>query len=190
MHAHSVAPVSVAASTAMWFAMMAAMMAPTVWPWVRSFSRFGGGSPVWFASGYLVSWLGYSMAAAAVQRLVHMPAATAPVVLAGAGLYQFAPLKRACLAHCRNPFSFFLVQWRNGPTGGFRMGIDHGLYCVGCCWALMATMLVVGMTNVWWMLALAAANFVEQVMPHGDKLRVPVGVALIVIASRVYWRVF
>ncbi len=178
------------AHLAMWFAMMAAMMAPTVWPWVRAFSRFGGGSPVWFSSGYLVAWLAYASVAAAIQAAFRLPPLLTPVALAFAGVYQFAPLKRACLTHCRNPFSYFLARWRGGPAGGFRMGLDHGLYCVGCCWALMATMLAVGVTNAWWMLALATTAFVEQVVPRGDALRLPVGIVLLVAAAGSFGRLW
>jgi predicted metal-binding membrane protein len=100
-------------------------------------------------------------------------------VLIGAGLFQFTLLKRACLTHCRNPLSFLLARWNNGPIGGYRLGLSHGWFCVGCCWALMATTLVVGMSNLWWMLAVTAAVFVEQVVPRGHLLRVPLGVALV-----------
>lgn len=167
--------------TAMWFVMMAAMMAPTVWPWVRSFHRLGGAT-LPFAFGYLAAWLGYSVAAAAVQLAVRTPAMLAPAVFVVAGLWQFAPTKRACLDHCRNPISYFLARWRGGPAGGFRMGFDHGIYCVGCCWAIMATMLFVGMSSVWWIAVLAGVTFVEQVAPRGDRLRIPLGLVLIAAA--------
>ncbi len=211
---------------AMWFVMMAAMMAPTVWPWVRAFHRFdavdpasagGTGGPFGgsglvgvsgalgagrrargpraigtavFGAGYLAAWLVYSLGAAllhlALQRTGVFdpghglgPAAGAAILVA-AGLYQFAPLKRACLTHCRNPFGFFLSRWRSGPAAGFRMGLLHGLFCVGCCWALMLTALAVGVMSLWWMAALTAAAFVEQAVPGGARLRVPLGLALIV----------
>ncbi len=207
---------------AMWFVMMAAMMAPTVWPWVRAFHRFDAVDPggaggagtgglfgasgalgagrrargpraigtAVFGAGYLAAWLVYSLGAAllhlALQRTGVFdpghglgPAAGAAILVA-AGLYQFAPLKRACLTHCRNPFSFFLSRWRSGPAAGFRMGLLHGLFCVGCCWALMLTALAVGVMSLWWMAALAGVAFVEQVAPRGDLLRVPLGIALVV----------
>ena len=105
--------------------------------------------------------------------------AVGAAILIGAGTFQFAPIKQACLTHCRNPITYFLTRWRNGPTGGFRLGLGHGLFCVGCCWALMALALIVGMTHVLWMVALTLAVFVEQVLPHGHRLRIPLGVALI-----------
>lgn len=183
--------------TLTWFGMMAAMMAPTVWPWVRSFGRFDNtltgvaaiAATATFASGYLMAWLVYSVVAAALQLafqsagaldpLSGMTAAAGGAVFLIAGLYQFAPLKRACLTHCRSPFTWFLSRWRAGASGAFRMGFGHGVYCVGCCWALMATALAVGVMSLWWMAALAALAFAEQVAPSGRHLRVPIGVGLL-----------
>lgn len=186
------------ALTAMWVAMMSAMMAPTAWSWVQAFRRFGlhdtrGGRRIvetaLFAGGYLAAWLLYSLAAAGLQLALlqqgvfdadaGMPPLLSGGVLVAAGAFQFAPLKRACLTHCRNPFSYLLSRWRNGPANGFRIGFGHGIFCVGCCWALMATALAVGVMNVWWMAALAVAAFVEQVAPKGDQVRVLLGVSLI-----------
>jgi len=191
-HLHSAALPGALPMVAVWFAMMAAMMAPTAWPWVLSFHRLSGRgqSPAslptaMFASGYLVAWLGYSTAAVALQRVLapsivddaRLPAALFLI----AGLYQFAALKTACLAHCRSPLSYFLARWRDGAAGSFAMGIRHGAYCVGCCWALMATMLAAGLMNAWWMAALAALTAVEQVAPSGHRVRRPAGVALILL---------
>ncbi len=185
MHQHGDAP-SFAAAATMWLAMMAAMMAPAAWPWIRSFHRFGSSAPsstVRFAAGYLAAWVPYSLAGAALQLAVPTPATIAPLVFAAAGVYQLAPLKSACLRHCRNPIGYFLANWRSRPIASFRMGLEHGVYCVGCCWALMATMLVVGATQVWWMVALAAVAFVEQVVANGHRMRVPLGLALIGAAA-------
>jgi predicted metal-binding membrane protein len=183
----------------MWFAMMTGMMAPVAWPWVRAFQRVDGdrrlgragalASTLTFSSGYLTAWLGYAIAAAALQMALLPSAAhgdrlpwssmASAVILMGAGVYQFAPAKRACLTHCRNPLTYFLRRWREGRIAGFRLGFGHGLFCVGCCWALMLTALVVGMSHVGWMLALTAVVFTEQVVPHGHRLRAPLGIALI-----------
>ena len=73
--------------------------------------------------------------------------------------------------HCRNPLTYFLTRWRDGASGGFRMGFHHGLFCVACCWALMATTLAVGVMSLWWMAALAVVTFAEQVSPWGDRVR-------------------
>ena len=143
-----------------------------------------------FCAGYLAIWFLFSLLATLGQWLLERALLLTPmmesaspvlsgVLLVAAGLYQFAPLKRACLTHCRSPIGFFLTRWRNGPAAGFRIGLEHGIHCLGCCWALMATALAVGVMNLWWMAALAAIALVEQVAPHGDTFRRPLGVALI-----------
>jgi predicted metal-binding membrane protein len=172
--------------------MMALMMAPTAWPWMAAFRRVVDRSAMAtaaFAAGYLSAWLAYAAAAGVAQAgLVRVDVLDgssaarpwlAAAILVGAGVYQLVPLKRACLTHCRNPISYLLQRWHDAPRSGFRLGFGHGVYCVGCCWALMATMLAVGMTHVWWMGALAAATFIEQVVPHGHRARVPLGLALV-----------
>ena len=166
--------------TGMWFAMMTAMMAPTVWPWVAAFNRFGGNTAL-FSGGYAAAWLLYSLAAASIQMLLPHELSTGLTasILLAAGAFQFAPLKRACLMHCRNPLTYFLVHWRNGASGSFGMGLHHGLFCVACCWALMATTLAVGVMSLWWMAAVAATTFAEQVSPRGEHVRIGVGLALI-----------
>ena len=168
----------------MWFAMMTAMMVPTVWPWVSAFNRLGGNTTL-FSGGYAAAWLFYSLAAAAIQMLLphELPRALTASILLTAGVFQFAPLKRACLMHCRNPLTYFLVHWRNGAAGSFGMGMHHGLFCVACCWALMATTLAVGIMSIWWMAALAAVTFAEQVMPFGEHIRKGVGIALLIAAA-------
>jgi predicted metal-binding membrane protein len=168
-------------SVAIWFVMMTVMMVPAVSPWVLSFNRLGG-SPVIFSGGYAAAWLLYAIAAASIQLLLphEIPNTIAASVLFIAGAFQFAPIKRACLTHCRNPLTYFLARWRDGRSGGFRMGFGHGLFCVACCWALMATTLVVGMTSILWMAALAVVTFAEQVSPWGDRVRIIAGIALLI----------
>jgi predicted metal-binding membrane protein len=199
-HHHFVQPgLTFAPLALMWLVMMTAMMAPTVWPWVRAFHRFGLGTQssshpglatLAFIGGYVVSWAGYSIAAATVQnalgelRLLDEPrgrlaAWPAAAILAVAGVYQLTPFKRACLTHCRNPITYFLTRWRDGAAGGFRMGVAHGAFCVGCCWALMGTALAVGVMSPWWMAALTIAVLVEQVTPWGLWARMPIGLALL-----------
>jgi predicted metal-binding membrane protein len=172
----------------MWFLMMSAMMIPTVSPWVLSFNRLGG-SPSVFSGGYAAAWLLYSLAAASIQLLLphQLPPLPAASILFIAGAFQFAPIKRACLMHCRNPLTYFLTRWRDGASGGFRMGFHHGLFCVACCWALMATTLAVGVMSLWWMAALAVVTFAEQVSPWGDRIRVVVGIGLMVYAATLRW---
>jgi len=194
-HAHAAPGTAFWPLAFMWFGMMAAMMAPTVWPWVQAFRRFSGGQSGFgatarFASGYLFAWFGYAIGAAVLQKALQANAlmqATGDVVLPRsgavifliAGLYQFAPLKRACLTHCRTPFGYFLSHWRNGPMSAFRMGVHHGLFCVGCCWALMLTAFAIGVMNVLWMATLGAFALIEQVSPHGQSLRRGLGIALL-----------
>ena len=175
----------------MWFAMMAAMMLPTSAPWVRvlaSLTERGGRvrSGALFLAGYLGVWLLFSVAAAVVQvgltDALFLPGRDSPVsglFLVGAGIYQLSPVKAACLRHCRNPLTYFLTRWRNGPRGALDMGWAHGLYCLGCCWALMSLALVLGVMDLLWMAVLAAAVFVENVAPGGAVIGRVAGVALV-----------
>lgn len=192
-------------AASMWFGMMAAMMLPVSIPWVRaliSLSDGGGGvragtpparepwarvrSGALFLAGYLSVWLLFSLAAAAVQLGT---AAVVPLdrdgplagfLLVGAGLYQLSPVKAACLRHCRNPLTYFLTRWRDGPRGALGMGWGHGLYCLGCCWALMALALVLGVMNLLWMAVLAAVVCVENLAPGGAVIGRIAGVGLVV----------
>lgn len=181
----------------MWLAMMAVMMTPTVWPWLVAFGRLTAAGPgLWprfgatipFAGGYASAWAGYAALAAGLQVALAstgwldgngaLPRGAGAIVLVMAGAYQFVPLKRACLRHCRSPLTTLLNRWHDRAPHGFGLGLAHGAFCVGCCWALMATSLAVGMASVWWMALLAAIVFVEQVAPGGDRVRVPLGLAL------------
>ncbi len=192
-------------AASMWFGMMAAMMLPVSIPWVRaliSLSDGGGGvragvpsarepwarvrSGALFLAGYLSVWLLFSLAAATVQLGT---AAVVPLdrdgplagfLLVGAGLYQLSPVKAACLRHCRNPLTYFLTRWRDGPRGALGMGWGHGLYCLGCCWALMALALVLGVMNLLWMAVLAAVVCVENLAPGGAVIGRIAGVGLVV----------
>lgn len=190
----------------MWFGMMAAMMLPVSIPWLRvliSLSEGGRGSrPAvggevaghWarvrsgalFLAGYLTVWLLFSLAAAAVQLgtagIVPLgrESPVAGFFLVGAGLYQLSPVKAACLRHCRNPLTYFLTRWRNGPRGALGMGWGHGLYCLGCCWALMALALVLGVMDLLWMAVLAAVVCIENVAPGGAVIGRVAGAGLVV----------
>lgn len=179
----------------MWQTMMVAMMTPTVAPWVGAYARLvGAGSgaavaaPLSFAAGYFAIWLVYSAGAALLQftassvgLLGHGGASplAASALLIGAGAFQFAPARQACLTHCRNPLSYLLARWVNGPIGGFRLGLTHGAYCVGCCWLLMLTGLALGLTNLAWMALLTVVISLEQGMRTGVGLGRLFGAALI-----------
>jgi predicted metal-binding membrane protein len=181
---------TLALTAASWTAMMSVMMAPTVAPWAAAFHRFGLAqgenrtrfpATLSFLSGYFVVWALFGFVVALAQVAVVPSARSSGVILVGAGLFQFTSLKQTCLMHCRNPFSFLLARWQDGPLSAFHLGASHGAYCVGCCWALMMTSLAVGFMSLWWMAALAATTFVEQAIAWGARLRAPVGVALVAI---------
>tara|TARA_R110002020_G_scaffold441495_2_gene652330 strand:+ start:6272 stop:7204 length:933 start_codon:yes stop_codon:yes gene_type:complete len=165
----------------MWFAMSAAMMLPTAAPMIRTYAEIADtaaarGEPVVhpavLTAGYLVVWAGASLAFTGVQMAIGKltdGSATGPVtgvvagiVLLGAGAYQFTPLKQACLVKCRNPFTTLFARWRTNVGGVFRLGMGQGVWCLGCCWALMLIMLAVGSMNVVWMAALTLFTFVEK----------------------------
>jgi len=99
-----------------------------------------------------------------------------------AGLYQFTPLKRLCLRHCRSPSAFLRLHWRDGEGAALRMGMSHGLYCLGCCWALFSVMVAAGgMMSVTWMLVMTLVVFAEKVLPYGPRISVAVAVGLIAL---------
>jgi predicted metal-binding membrane protein len=99
-------------------------------------------------------------------------------LLVAAGLFQMTPLKAACLAHCRNPLSFFLARWQDGPVGAFQMGFRHGVYCLGCCWALMALSFALGVMNLLWMAALTLIICVEKIAFGGERMSRGLGFVL------------
>ncbi len=183
----------------MWWVMMAAMMLPSAAMMVMTFStvsrrRRDRDQPyvgtVVFASGYLIAWGGFSLAAAGSQwgleRLALMSPMTAvysPIVggglLIASGLYQFSSLKHACLHHCRSPFDFILNRWREGSAGAMRMGLEHGLYCLGCCWVMMTLLFVFGVMNLLWIAALTTLVLLEKAMPGGQVLARAGGILMI-----------
>jgi predicted metal-binding membrane protein len=182
----------------MWQAMTVAMMTPTTLNWLFAFAALVGRSEPRrtfravgaFAAGYFFIWLGYSILGAALQMALQhsglldrgekLPSSAAGVVLIAAGIVHFTPLSRACLRHCRNPLTYFLAHWDNGPHGGFRFGVAHGSYCVGCCWALMLTGFAMGVMNMVWMGFLTILMCVEKLAPRGDRIAGVVAAALIV----------
>lgn len=186
-------------AAAAWFVMTAAMMTPVVAPWVRAYATLlapdpgRAGRDPWvaaavFAAGYAAVWAVFSVAMAAIQLLLVSRAylvgdRVGPIagglVLVGAGLFQFSALKASCLAHCRNPLGYFLQHWHDGPPSSFRLGLSHGLFCLGCCWALMATAFAVGTMHVTWMLVLAVVAVAEQTLPAGRAFARVVGAGLV-----------
>jgi predicted metal-binding membrane protein len=181
---------------AMWFVMMAAMMLPAAAPAILLYGRVAArqvpavAPSSQFATGYLVAWAGFSLVAAAVQQAATRAGVLDAMTLGthdragallwlAAGLYQLTPLKRACLAQCRSPAAFFARHWRQGRLAGLRLGLAHGLFCIGCCGALMALLFVGGAMNLAWALMLATVVAVEKVAPRGDRIGRLLGVAMI-----------
>ncbi|MEP7140204.1 MAG: DUF2182 domain-containing protein [Caldimonas sp.] len=190
------------AALAMWSVMMLAMMLPSVAPSASMFATLSARrdaegarrASASYVTGYVSAWIGYGAAAALAQWLLaHVllldPMAqstsawlSAAIVL-GAGAFQFTPLKQACLSKCRTPLAFFMAKWRDGARGAVVVGLQHGSYCVGCCWALMAVMFVVGAMNLVWMAALTLLILAEKVTPARWRFDRWVGVALLAAGS-------
>jgi predicted metal-binding membrane protein len=165
-----------------WLVMMAAMMFPSVAPTVALYStmtkRRNPLAPLVFVSGYLLTWTAAGLLAYAVSsagRRLSGEALTwdragrwvAGGVLVVAAVYELTPLKSVCLRHCRSPLGFLLGSWRDGLPGALRMGAKHGAWCVGCCWALMASLFALGVMSVAWMALVAALIALEKTLPWG-----------------------
>jgi predicted metal-binding membrane protein len=185
---------------ALWVVMMVAMMFPTAAPMILMFARVHGerrqhGRPVVptfvFVSSYLAVWTVFGVlaygAATGAERLADRSmwlmdnaARIGGVVLILAGLYQLSPLKRACLTKCRTPMSFILGSWRDGYWGSFAMGLEHGAYCLGCCWLLMVLLFPLGVMNLAAMALIVLVMFVEKSTPFGRRTAGLAGLGLIV----------
>jgi predicted metal-binding membrane protein len=180
---------------AMWALMMAAMMLPSAWPMIRSFvdvssRKRQAARGRAFVGAYLLIWCAFSVFATifqwALQRagwvdpmIVSTSAWLTGALLVIAGVYQFSPLKRMCLAGCRTPIGFMIGEWRPGARGAWTMGLRHGLLCAGCCWALMALLFVGGAMNLAWVVALSIVVAIEKMAPKGDRIALLLGVVLI-----------
>jgi len=173
----------------MWWIMMIGMMLPSAAPMILTFAtvnarrraRAQPGVPTaLFAAGYVLAWGGFSIAATLAQWALESAALLSPMAMSvtsarlggvlflAAGLYQLTPLKRACLIACRSPVDFVVNRWRDGAIGALRMGLEHGLSCLGCCWILMALLFVGGAMNLVWVAVLAIAVLVEKLFPFGE----------------------
>jgi predicted metal-binding membrane protein len=144
-------------------------------------------------AGYLAVWMAFSLGATALQRALATTSILSPmmevtstrasaVLLLAAGLYQFTPLKNACLRICQSPLGFLMTRWRSGTWGAFRMGVDHGVYCVGCCWALMLLLFAGGVMNLTVIVALTAVVAIEKLARIGVHGAQAIGVVLIAAA--------
>jgi len=166
-----------------WTVMMAAMMLPSVAPFALLYARGASSSaaPGLLAVGYLGVWALVGIPAYALDRALGMdhPTATAAVLVA-AGLYQLSPLKQACLRRCRSPVDFLVQHWHPGLSGAVRLGAEHGAYCLGCCLALMAVLVVAGGMGLIWVVAIAGVVAAEKLLPHGPLLGTIGGIGLVV----------
>jgi predicted metal-binding membrane protein len=185
-------PPPLGALVAMWSLMMVAMMLPSATPAILLYARvraFRGDVVVAptsvFLGGYVSLWLAFSIVVAAAQRLLVGSSAALDSrfaqagVLIFAGLYQLSPLKSACLRQCRSAGQFFSLNWRPGWNGAILLGLRHGTYCLGCCWALMALLFVGGVMNLLWIVGLTLLVAVEKLMPGGRLIGRLAGIALI-----------
>jgi len=184
----------------MWWMMMLAMMLPSAAPMILLFAALNrkqrdSGRPYVatsvFALGYLAAWAGFSLVATMLQWGFELTGMLSPslvgtnvifcgALLVAAGTYQLTPIKHACLSHCRSPLAFLGTRWRRGARGALRMGVEHGAYCVGCCWFLMGLLYFGGVMNLYWIVGLALFVLFEKTIPAGHWLGYATGVGLCV----------
>ena len=187
----------------MWAVMMAAMMVPSAAPMILLFATVNRRrreqqkpyvSTLVFLAGYVVIWVGFAGGATVANWALHthgllssMAGSTldsnggsilGAAFLLAAGVFQWSPLKYTCLSHCRTPMGFIMSDWRDGTGGALRMGLQHGVFCLGCCWVLMALLFVLGIMNLVWIAALAAFVLLEKVVPKGQMLGRAAGLLL------------
>jgi predicted metal-binding membrane protein len=182
----------------MWWVMMAAMMLPSAAPILLLFARINrkqkaAGRPFIptgiFAAGYLVAWGGFSLLATGLQWELERLGLLSPMmvttnywlggaILIAAGVWQLTPIKGMCLRHCRSPMGFLVQSWRPGHGGAFRMGLEHGSFCLGCCWFLMGLLFFGGIMNLFWIIGLAVFVLLEKTVPMGSWIGRIVGVGV------------
>jgi predicted metal-binding membrane protein len=191
-------PGHAALMTLMWALMMLAMMLPSAAPMIllhttvsrRRDPERGGRRALLFTLGYAAIWSGFAVGATAAQWALERTALLTPamslgstvvasLLFLGAGIYQFTPLKQACLRQCRSPLEFLVGQWRGGGAGAFIMGAQHGAYCVGCCWAVMVLLFVGGVMNMTWIAGLALLVLAEKLLPSGQLVGRVLGIGLV-----------
>ena len=189
----------------MWWVMMIAMMVPSAAPMILLYARVVGraadhgqslaafGRTSIFLAGYLTIWFGFSIMATLTQSVLEVSGildgmrmwstsrTLSAALVVGAGIYQLTPVKSACLEHCRAPVGYLAAHFRPGNLGAWRMGLEHGAYCVGCCWALMLLLFVGGTMNLIWIAGLAILVLVEKQLARGKWLERIIGSILIVV---------
>ena len=183
----------------MWAEMMVAMMLPSATSMIVIFANIQRKrreqerpfiSTGIFVLGYLAVWTGFSAVAAVLQWALHAKALVSPMMvstspalggalLIAAGIFQWSPLKKACLTNCCSPLNFLITGWREGKWGAFVMGLKHGAHCAGCCWFLMLLLFVAGVMNVWWIALLTILVLIEKMVPRGLMLGKIAGVLFV-----------
>ncbi len=196
-------PLSLALMFVMWSVMMVAMMLPSASPAIVMYStlarkRKETGSaiaPAWlFTLGYLAVWTAFSALATGLQfglqeaallteMMVLRSAWLSGLLLMAAGIYQWLPIKDACLQKCRAPLQYFMFNWRPGNAGAFLMGAEHGGFCLGCCWAIMLLLFVAGVMNLLWVAVIAVFVLIEKLIPNGAFVGRFSGLAMIVLGG-------
>lgn len=186
----------------MWAIMMAGMMLPSALPIIHLIGKINRqrqareapyAASFYFIFGYLLAWCGYSFAITILQWWFHHLALLTPmmksaqleftcVILLLAGVYQWLPIKQRCLSHCRSPLGFITSSWQEGIQGAIKMGFSHGQYCLGCCWALMALLLVFGVMSLQWIFALTLLVAIEKIAPQGALFSKIIGAMLVLLA--------
>jgi predicted metal-binding membrane protein len=183
-----------------WQLMIVAMMLPSSLPLVRLYGAIAAGqerpgrSTAALLSGYAAVWTAFGVAAflldVVVHRIVHSlpwlqvhPHVIAGSVLVVAGAFQFTDLKDRCLRECRHPVPFLMSHYERGPRAAFGLGVAHGLFCLGCCWALMLVGFASGVANLWWMAALTAVMVYEKTGRRGREAVAPIGVSLLIAGA-------
>ena len=197
----------IGAQFVMWTVMMIAMMVPSAAPMILVFAtvnrrRQQQGDPyvptLFFLLGYLLLWTAFAVLATLGQWGLHQAALLSSMMghstsailggslLLAAGIFQWTPLKYACLKHCRSPLGFLMTEWRDGHSGALFMGLKHGWYCVACCWVLMGLLFVTGVMNLLWVAVIAGFILLEKLAPRGQWVGWVAGLVLIGLAGWTY----
>lgn len=180
---------------AMWVVMMIGMMTPVAMPVLLLLAKMRrdqsqSSTALLFGLGHLSVWIAFSLVAASLQWSLHQAAllsmsmaVTSPylagIILIGVGIYQLTPAKAKCLTKCQSPLDFVMTNWREGSKGAYILGLRHGLYCLGCCWALMCVLFVVGVMNLVWVAVITVFIFIEKFGPKGLRIARAAGVLII-----------
>ncbi|WP_417531270.1 DUF2182 domain-containing protein [Marinobacter lipolyticus] len=186
----------------MWWIMMIAMMLPGATPMILLFASVNrrqrtSGNPyvptTLFTASYLLAWAGFSLLATVLHWGIKQAGLLADMaltnqllgagILMAAGIYQLTPLKQACLRHCRMPAMYIATHWRPGTRGAFIMGLQHGVFCLGCCWVLMLLLFFGGVMNLYWIAGLAVYVLIEKTIPTGNWLDYGLGVVLVAVGA-------